>query len=236
MKKRELFLLALLCGSLSYVACDLFFWTGEIHHGKILTEEIQQIAEDHDTKTKNAPLKEINEDYACWMKIKDLSLSLPVVQGSDDAYYLDHAFDRSENGQGTLFFSASDQPHDPVRIIYGHHVHYDPAAMFSPLLQLKEKQDPVMFSLQYEEYEEQYQISYLFDLAKGSSEFTLQKHAFTSADDFHQWIRYAEENTLIHGREGTENDAYVILQTCGRKKDEFLIAIGIRADMYKVFA
>jgi sortase B len=236
MKKRELFVLALLCGSLSYAACDLFFWTGEIHHGKILTKEIRQMAEESDPETKEASLKEINEDYACWMQIKDLSLSLPVVQGRDDGYYLDHAFDRSENGQGTLFFSASGQPHDPVRIIYGHHVYYDPMAMFSPLLQLNEHQEPVMFSLQYEEYEEQYQICYLFALAKQSSEFVLQKHAFSSADDFRQWIRYAQENTLIRSREGTENDSYVILQTCGRKKDEFLIAIGIRADMYKAIA
>lgn len=37
-------------------------------------------------------LKEINGDIVAWIKCKELGINYPVVQGTDNSYYLTHTF------------------------------------------------------------------------------------------------------------------------------------------------
>ena len=220
-------MLAVSCSCLSYAVCDLYDWTAGVEHESSVLHTVRQYTEENAPEAA-ASLKEMNTDYVCWLEMEDHSVSLPVVQGDDDAYYLNHAFDNSESGQGTPFFSHDACMDDRIKIIYGHHVYYDSSAMFSPLLQLEHHMtdDNDTFTLQYKTHQDGYQIAYVFPMKKEESTFSLRKHDFADQADFENWISYAAERSIHADSDCTAADEYVLLQTCGRNKDEFLIVIG----------
>lgn len=78
-------------------------------------------------------LREINPDICGWIRIPGTGISQPVVQGQDDAFYLDHAPDRSENRAGSLFLrSGTKSDFSEVNsVIYGHRMNN--GTMFAPL-------------------------------------------------------------------------------------------------------
>lgn len=74
-----------------------------------------------------ASLKEQNPDTVGWLKIEGTVIDYPVVQPSEDEeydYYLRHAFDKSEDKNGTLFVDARNNiiNRDDNLIIYGHNM------------------------------------------------------------------------------------------------------------------
>lgn len=73
-----------------------------------------------------ASLHEQNSEMVGWLKIEGTTIDYPVMQSSADNYdyYLHHAFDKSEDNNGTLFVDARNnivQP-DTNLIIYGHNM------------------------------------------------------------------------------------------------------------------
>ena len=80
-----------------------------------------------------AALSRINPDIVGWLYCEGTQINYPVVQGSDDEYYLDHLFDGTQNASGCLFLdSRVDASFSSVHsIIYGHHMRS--GAMFAAL-------------------------------------------------------------------------------------------------------
>lgn len=68
-------------------------------------------------------LKSINSDYKMWIQIENTNINYPVVQGSDNDYYLKHNFRKESNISGTVFVeSANDIDNDKNIILYGHNM------------------------------------------------------------------------------------------------------------------
>lgn len=82
------------------------------------TEEKEEFVFDY------ASLYNINQDAVGWILIDGTSISYPMVQGSDNSYYLSHTINGTENGAGTIFLDARMERgfvSDNV-IIYGHNM------------------------------------------------------------------------------------------------------------------
>ena len=81
-----------------------------------------------------------NGDAVGWVRLPDTQLSYPIVQGKDNAYYLDHTFYKSKNIVGAIFmdsriregFSASHS------ILYGHNM--NDGSMFAALCKFRSKE------------------------------------------------------------------------------------------------
>ena len=63
-----------------------------------------------------------NSDTVGWIEVKGTNINYPIVQTTDNNYYLTHAFDKTENEAGWVFM---DYRNDPVNfnqntIIYAH--------------------------------------------------------------------------------------------------------------------
>jgi len=67
-------------------------------------------------------LKEINSDVVSWLYVGGTNVNYPVVQTTDNDYYLNHAFDKSSNSAGWLFMDYRNDYKDYGKntIIYGH--------------------------------------------------------------------------------------------------------------------
>ena len=68
-------------------------------------------------------LKQINADIVAWIRIPGV-LDYPVVQGTDNSYYLHHTFRREYNIAGSIFLDARNTADfsDSKNIIYGHNM------------------------------------------------------------------------------------------------------------------
>lgn len=84
-------------------------------------------------------LAQINPEIVGWIYIEGTNINYPVVQGSDNDYYLDHLFDRTWNSSGCIFLDAACEPDFSGRhsIIYGHNMKNK--TMFHALMDYKEQ-------------------------------------------------------------------------------------------------
>ena len=66
-------------------------------------------------------LKEENSDYRFWIDIENTNINYPVVQGSDNEFYLNKDFKKNKNIFGSIFEDAkTDFDKDFNTLIYGH--------------------------------------------------------------------------------------------------------------------
>lgn len=125
----------------------------ESDSNKLMLQELKEIYEYHTESIRNseinieAPIEqpetdlpktlvEINPDYKGWLQIEGI-LSLPVVQGSDNEYYLDHNFYCLKSVYGTAYLDYRNRPDDWIQIIYGHNV--TDGQMFAALLNYEDE-------------------------------------------------------------------------------------------------
>ncbi|MDR0861533.1 MAG: class B sortase [Oscillospiraceae bacterium] len=67
---------------------------------------------------------DINPDFVAWLSATGTNINYPVVQGSDNEYYLDHLFTGKSNKMGALFVDYRNKSNfrDLNTIIYGHNM------------------------------------------------------------------------------------------------------------------
>lgn len=66
-------------------------------------------------------LKNSNPDTVAWIKVNGTNIDYPVVQTSDNKYYLTHSFDKSYNEAGWIFADYRNNLIDDKNlVIYGH--------------------------------------------------------------------------------------------------------------------
>ncbi len=63
-----------------------------------------------------------NSDTVAWISLNGTNINYPVVQATDNDYYLYHAYDHSDNQAGWVFMDYRNNPtqFDKNTIIYGH--------------------------------------------------------------------------------------------------------------------
>jgi len=87
-----------------------------------------------------AALREENPDVIGWIYIPDTKINYPVMQGEDNEYYLNHAWDGKKNASGSIFMETNNDPNatDFNTIIYGHKM--NSGVMFAALHEFEEKE------------------------------------------------------------------------------------------------
>ena len=85
-------------------------------------------------------LKKENDQIKAWIIVPDTNISYPIVQGTDNDYYLHHTFGKQENYAGAVFIDYHNKPDfsDNNTLIYGHNVKHE--TMFSQLEKFMDKQ------------------------------------------------------------------------------------------------
>ena len=85
-------------------------------------------------------LADQNSDAVGWLRLPETKLSYPILQGKDNAYYLDHTFYKNQNEVGAIFMDsrikegfAADQA-----ILYGHNMR--DGSMFAELCKYRSQE------------------------------------------------------------------------------------------------
>jgi sortase B len=130
-----------------YAGLVIFFWAYQNIREKNNQEQLQEIAfsdnnnlEEDDSSLdsenkikviyKNAKgidfeaLSSINEEVVAWIEIPILDLSTPIVQTTDNTYYLTKNFYKETNKCGCLFMDYRNETdfEDTNSVIYGHNL------------------------------------------------------------------------------------------------------------------
>ena len=66
--------------------------------------DFPDIAVDHDS------LKKINSSYVCWLYAPGADINHPVVQTTDNEFYLHHTFEMKKNSAGCIFMDSEVDP------------------------------------------------------------------------------------------------------------------------------
>lgn len=90
-------------------------------------------------KDRFANLHKINEDIVGWISIAGTTIDYPVVQHSDNDYYLNHNIEQKRSSRGAIFmdYRNEDALADTHTVIYGHHMKDD--SMFGELSKYKDE-------------------------------------------------------------------------------------------------
>lgn len=77
-------------------------------------------------------LEQINEETVAWIEVEKTNISYPIVQTTNNSYYLTHSFDKSKNINGWIFLNNENSNNfsDQNTIIFAHN------SLFKPLRNL----------------------------------------------------------------------------------------------------
>lgn len=162
-----------------------------------------------------AALYNINPNIAAWLILEGTPINYPVVQGTDNVFYLHHMFDGTPNSVGTLFIDSFNTPGfaDKNTIIYGHNMR--DGSMLAPLLSYQSQAffeaNPEMLLLTPEgNYLIKLFAGYTVDIAADSWRFS-----FAGDADFERWIAEARRRSdFVSDVQVLPTNRVVTLSTC----------------------
>ncbi len=169
-----------------------------------------------------------NKKLIGWLKIADTNIDYPVMQTSNNEYYLDHNFDQEYDKNGSLFLDKDCNAAFPNTnmIIYGHHM--KSGKMFGNLnYYAKEsyyKEHPrIQFDTIYEEG--LYDIMYVFrSRIYNENEVVFKYYQFfdvNSADEFYSAMDEMARMSLYDtGVTAEYGDKLITLSTCDNSEED----------------
>ena len=169
-----------------------------------------------------------NKNLIGWLEIADTNIDNPVMQTSDNTFYLNHDINRKEDKNGTLFLDAACDVLLPSQnlIIYGHNMRS--GNMFGSLDKYKsedycKKHSEILFDTIYEKGV--YEVMYVFNSRVYSQdEIVFKYYQFINAsseEEFDSNMRAMEEMSLYDtGVRAQYGDRLLTLSTCDYLEDD----------------
>ena len=189
-------------------------------------EEDEGQEEDSLQRVAFAELKEINSNIIGWIQIPGTKISYPVMQGSDDAYYLNHTFRDKVNSAGSIFMetlNAADFT-DYHTIIYGHNMKN--GSMFGGLSAYQSPTYLVSHPCIYIDVEGgllQYEIFSCYETTADSDSYTI---GFAPDEVYAEYLDLIKGRSLYDtGVSVSIEDQVLTLSTCTRsgKENRFVV-------------
>lgn len=178
--------------------------TNEINT-KINVEEIRDGKNDVDFDY----LTSINKDTVGYIMVDGLSINYPVVQTSNNDYYLNHSFDKSKNSAGWIYMDYRNDSSlsDRNTVIYGHNM--KDGSMFGKLKVLK-KNTPTYITYITNNSKVRYKMFSIYEIE--GEEYYI-KTSFNS--DYKEFLETITNRSLYdYGYEVKEDDSIITLSTC----------------------
>ncbi len=163
-----------------------------------------------------------NRSIVGWISIEDTGIDYPVLQSSNEEYYLDHNFEQEKDNNGSIFIDkdCSIWPRSQNIIIYGHNM--KSGKMFGTLDSYKdkkyfEKHPDIRFDTLYDKG--LYRVMYVFnEVVHEEAEVTFKYYQFIDANSAMEYRSNMEEMASMSlyetGVESYYGDQLITLSTC----------------------
>lgn len=159
-------------------------------------------------------LREINSDVVGWIYCEGTVINYPVVQGTDNQYYVYHLFNKKQNNSGAIFMDyRCSLDYADNTILYGHHMKN--GSMFASIVRYRSQSyydnHPVMFFITPDK-------NYLVELF--SSYVTKSKSqsfniSFSTDKEFDDFISSTiKKSNFVSNIDVTSESQIITLSTC----------------------
>lgn len=178
--------------------------------------------EDMNDATKN--LASINSDYKFWINVEGTNIDYPVVQGSDNDFYLNHDFNKNYLPAGSIFLDYRNNfETDSNSVIYGHHMRN--STMFGQMEKFKDKdffENNKIISIKTDSTTYEYEI---FAIGIYDADFGYNDVSFSDEEDFNNFLNKILSNAMYSRNIVSQHDKIITLSTCSYEYDNARTAI-----------
>ena len=201
-------------------------------------ENEENINSENERILKVKKLKEINEDIVGWLEIEGTEISYPVLQGTDNSYYMTHNYKKEKSKNGSIFL---DKDYDwniksNNLLMYGHNLNN--GKMFQDLLKYKDedyykKHKIIRFTTDNEDNE--YEIMAVF---KSRVYYKSEKNVFRyyqfinpkSEKEYNEFVENSKKASLYDTKVDSEyGDELITLSTCSyHTEDGRFVVVGVK--------
>lgn len=169
-----------------------------------------------------------NKKLIGWLKIDDTLIDYPVMQTSDNEYYLDHNYNQEYDKNGSLFLdcNCTAYPQSTNLIIYGHHM--KSGQMFGGLQKYAkesyaQKHSTIQFDTIYEKGT--YQVMYVFrSQVYNENDIVFKYYQFIEANSEEEFNSYMSEMEAVSlydtGVTASFGDSILTLSTCDYSQED----------------
>ena len=193
-------------------------------NGKMIsTENAEEQNEETERMLQVKQLQEQNADIIGWLEIENTNMNYPVLQGTDNRYYMTHNYKKENSKNGSIFLDANYNWNIPSNnlLIYGHNL--GNGMMFQELLKYEKesfyREHPIIrFTTAKEDTE--YEIISVF---KSRVYYKSEKNVFRyyyfinskSEEEYREFVKNAKSASL-YPIDATANygDQLITLSTC----------------------
>lgn len=172
-------------------------------------------------------LLSLNQKLVGWIKIDGTKVDYPVLQTSNNDYYLNHNFNQEEDRNGSIYLDkdCSIWPRSQNLILYGHNM--KSGKMFGSLKNYKDEaffKEHNTFTFDTIYQKGTYQILYVFnEVIHDETEVTFKYYQFINAnseEEFNSYMKDMEQMSIYNcGASAVYGDALITLSTCDYTKD-----------------
>jgi len=200
----------------------------------ISIENIEEQNEKTDRMLQVKQLQEQNTDIVGWLEIENTNINYPVLQGTDNSYYMTHNYKKENSKNGSIFLNADYNWNIPSNnlLIYGHNL--GNAMMFQELLKYEKEsfyQEHPIIRFTTAEEDAEYEIISAF---KSRVYYKSEKNVFRyyyfinneSEKEYNQFVKNAKSASLYPiDATASYGDQLITLSTCSYHVEDGRFAV-----------
>lgn len=216
----------MLLSILLYSGIKIYKWYKDKTNNNKIAEQIRDtviVEEKNEDENKKEykidfnKLKDQNNETVAWIKVNNTNIEYPVVKESDNSFYLNHSFDKSNNSAGWIFADYRNRfdNTDKNIVIYGHNMKDN--SMFGSLKNILnsdwyDNEENTNITLYTENEKCIYKV---FSIYKIESEDYYIKTEFSDDNNFEQFVNTIKKRSIKEfNTDVSKDDNILTLSTC----------------------
>ena len=216
----------MLLSILLYSGIKIYKWYKDKTNNNKIAEQIRDtviVEEKNEDENKKEykidfnKLKDQNNETVAWIKVNNTNIEYPVVKESNNSFYLNHSFDKSNNSAGWIFADYRNRfdNTDKNIVIYGHNMKDN--SMFGSLKNILnsdwyDNEENTNITLYTENEKCIYKV---FSIYKIESEDYYIKTEFSDDNNFEQFVNTIKKRSIKEfNTDVSKDDNILTLSTC----------------------